>query len=62
LDSRKSGKTERLREKTLSFTFLFSNDFGKAKKERGMKEEGALSLAQIANLEGQKPKRARGPT
>lgn len=40
------GNAKPLREETLSFTFLFSNDFGKAKKVRGMKEEGALSLVQ----------------
>jgi hypothetical protein len=56
------GSAKPLKEGTLSFTFLFSYDFGKAKKERGMKEEGALSLVQSVYLEGQKPKRADGPT
>jgi hypothetical protein len=56
------GNAKPLEEETLSFTFLFSNDFGKAKKERGMKEEGALSLVQRVYLEGRKPKRANGPT
>jgi hypothetical protein len=34
---------------------------GKAKKERGMEEERALSLVQSVYLEGPKPKRAWAP-
>jgi hypothetical protein len=56
------GSAKPLKEETLSFTFPFFYDLGRAKKERGMKEEGAFSLVQLDNLEGRKPMRAYGPT